>query len=168
MKKIISVIMAAILSMSLLTACGGGKEATASYDVNEVLTTITDAVPLAMPGEVTEEYLTIMMGLDMADVANYAGMMAMVNVSADCVVVIEAAEGKIDAVTAALETFKQSAIAQFELYLPDQYEKAQAGRIVVKGNYAVLVIAGDNEVIANQGVEEAYKAVDAAIDEAFK
>ena len=89
-------------------------------------------------------------------------------VSADRVVVIEAAEGKIDAVTAALESFKQSAIAQFELYLPDQYEKAKAGRIVVKGNYAVLVIAGDNEVIANQGVEEAYKAVDAAIDEAFK
>ena len=168
MKKIISVIMAAILSMSLLTACGSGEETTASYDVNEVLATITDAVPLAMPGEVTEEYLTIMMGLDLADVANYAGMMAMVNVSADCVVVIEAAEGKIDAVTAALETFKQSAIAQFELYLPDQYEKAKAGRIVVKGNYAVLVIAGDNEVIANQGVEEAYKAVDAAIDEAFK
>ena len=44
MKKIISVIMACVLSMSLLTACGG-KETTPSYDVNEVLTTITDAVP---------------------------------------------------------------------------------------------------------------------------
>lgn len=168
MKKIISVIMAAILSMSLLTACGGGNEATASYDVNEVLTTITDAVPLAMPGEVTEEYLTIMMGLDMADVANYAGMMAMVNVSADCVVVIEAAEGKIDTVKAALENTKQSIVNSFELYLPDQFEKAKAGRIVVKGNYAVLAIAGDNETIADKGVEEAYKAVDAAIEEAFK
>ena len=168
MKKNISVIMAGILSMSLLTACGGGKEATASYDVNEVLTTITDAVPLAMPGEVTEEYLTIMMGLDMADVANYAGMMAMVNVSADCVVVIEAAEGKIDTVKAALENTKQSIVNSFELYLPDQFEKAKAGRIVVKGNYAVLAIAGDNETIADKGVEEAYKAVDAAIEEAFK
>ena len=168
MKKIISVIMAAILSMSLLTACGGGKEVTASYDVNEVLTTITDAVPLAMPGEVTEEYLTIMMGLDMADVANYAGQMAMVNVSADCVIVIEAAEGKIDTVKAALENTKQSIVNSFELYLPDQYEKAQAGRVVVKGNYAVLAIAGDNETIADKGAEEAYKAVDAAIEEAFK
>ena len=168
MKKIISVIMAGILSMSLLTACGGGKETTASYDVNEVLTTITDAVPLAMPGEVTEEYLTIMMGLDMADVANYAGMMAMVNVSSDCVVVIEAAEGKIDTVKAALENTKQSIVNSFELYLPDQFEKAKAGRIVVKGNYAVLAIAGDNETIADKGVEEAYKAVDAAIEEAFK
>ena len=167
MKKIISIIMAGILSMSLLTACGG-NEATTSYDVNEVLTTITDAVPLAMPGEVTEEYLTIMMGLDMADVANYAGQMAMVNVSADCVIVIEAAEGKIDTVKAALENTKQSIVNSFELYLPDQYEKAQAGRVVVKGNYAVLAIAGDNETIADKGAEEAYKAVDAAIEEAFK
>ena len=167
MKKVLSLIMAGVLSLGMLTACGGNEE-TASYDVNEVLNTITTAVPIAMPGEIPESELEMIMGLSAEDYVNYAGQMCMAMVSADRVVVIEAAEGKIDAVTAALETFKQSAIAQFELYLPDQYEKAKAGRIVVKGNYAVLVIAGDNEVIANQGVEEAYKAVDAAIDEAFK
>ena len=167
MKKVLSLIMAGVLSLGMLTACGG-KEETPSYDVNEVLNTITTAVPIAMPGEIPESELEMIMGLSAEDYVNYAGQMCMAMVSADRVVVIEAAEGKIDAVTEALETFKQSAIAQFELYLPDQYEKAKAGRVVVKGNYAVLVIAGDNEVIANQGVEEAYKAVDAAIDEAFK
>ena len=167
MKKVLSLIMAGVLSLGMLTACGG-KEETPSYDVNEVLNTITTAVPIAMPGEIPESELEVIMGLSADDYVNYAGQMCMAMVSADRVVVIEAAEGKIDAVTAALESFKQSAIAQFELYLPDQYEKAKAGRVVVKGNYAVLVIAGDNEVIANQGVEEAYKAVDAAIDEAFK
>ena len=167
MKKVLSLIMAGVLSVGMLTACGG-KEETPSYDVNKVLNTITTAVPIAMPGEIPESELEMIMGLSADDYVNYAGQMCMAMVSADRVVVIEAAEGKIDAVTAALETFKQSAIAQFELYLPDQYEKAKAGRVVVKGNYAVLVIAGDNEVIANQGVEEAYKAVDAAIDEAFK
>ena len=167
MKKVLSLIMAGVLSVGMLTACGG-KEETPSYDVNEVLNTITTAVPIAMPGEIPESELEMIMGLSADDYVNYAGQMCMAMVSADRVVVIEAAEGKIDAVTEAIETFKQSAIAQFELYLPDQYEKAKAGRVVVKGNYAVLVIAGDNEVIANQGVEEAYKAVDAAIDEAFK
>lgn len=167
MKKVLSLIMAGVLSVGMLTACGG-KEETPSYDVNEVLNTITTAVPIAMPGEIPESELEMIMGLSADDYVSYAGQMCMAMVSADRVVVIEAAEGKIDAVTEALETFKQSAIAQFELYLPDQYEKAKAGRVVVKGNYAVLVIAGDNEVIANQGVEEAYKAVDAAIDEAFK
>ena len=167
MKKIISLIMAGALSLTMLTACGGKAE-TPSYDVNEIITTITDAVPVAMAGDITEEELTIMMGLNMEDVASFAGKVSMANVSADRVLVIEAAEGKVDVIEAAVEAFKQSVVSSFELYLPDQYEKAQAGRIVVKGNYVVLVIGGDNEVIANQGVEEAYKAVDAAIDEAFK
>ena len=168
MKKIFSMIMAGVLSLAMLTACGGGKEETPSYDVNEILTTITTAVPIAMPGELPESEVEMILGLKAEDYVNYAGQICMAMISADRVVVVEAAEGKIDVVKEALENYKQSAIAQFELYLPDQYEKAQAGRVVVKGNYAVLVIAGDNEVIADQGVEEAYKAVDAAIDEAFK
>jgi len=167
MKKVLSVIIAGVLSLGLLTACGGGEE-TPSYDVNEVLNTITTAVPITMPGELPESEVEMILGLTSEDYVSYAGQICMAMVSADRVVVVEAAEGKIDVVTQALENYKQSAIAQFELYLPDQYEKAKAGRVVVKGNYAVLVIAGDNEVIANQGVEEAYKAVDAAIDEAFK
>ena len=155
------------LALALLTACGGGEE-TPSYDVNEVLNTITTAVPIAMPGEIPESELEMIMGLSSEDYVSYAGQMCMAMVSADRVVVIEAAEGKIDAVTEALETFKQSAVAQFELYLPDQYEKAQAGRIVVKGNYVVLAILGDAIVVEDEGVDAAYVPVDAAIDEAFK
>ena len=98
MKKVLSVIMALALSMCLFTACSSEGEATATYDVNEVVTKINDAVPVAMSGEVTEEYLTVMMGINMEDVASYAGLMSMANVSADCLIVIEAAEGKIDTI----------------------------------------------------------------------
>ncbi len=167
MKKVLSVIMAGLLSLSMFTACGKEEE-TPSYDVNEVLETITTAVPLAMPGELPESEVEMILGLKPEDYVNYAGQVCMAMISADRVIVIEAAEGKIDVVKEALENYKQSTISQFELYLPDQYEKAQAGRVVVKGNYAVLAIAGDNDVIIEKGVEEAYKAVDAAIDEAFK
>ena len=31
----------------------------------------------------------------------------------------------------------------FEEYLPDQYKKACAGRIVTKGNFAVFILLGD-------------------------
>lgn len=168
MKKILSIVMALALSLTLFTACSNSGEAEATYDVNEVVTKINEAVPVAMSGEVTEEYLTVMMGINMEDVVSYAGLMSMANVSSDCLIVIEAAEGKIDTIKEALETTKANITSSFELYLPDQYEKAQAGRVVVKGNYAVLAILGDNQTIADQGVEEAYKAVDTAIDEAFK
>ena len=103
MKKVFSVIMAGVLSLAMFTACGGGKEETASYDVNEVLNTITTAVPIAMPGEIPESELEMIMGLSADDYVNYAGQMCMAMISADRVVVIEAAEGKIDAVTEALD-----------------------------------------------------------------
>ena len=167
MKKVLSVILALTLSLSLFTACGGNK-ATASYDVNEIVTKISDAVPMAMAGDFTEEELTIMVGLNAEDMASWAGKYSMVNVSSDRLIVIEAAEGKVDVVKEALETYKGLVASQFELYLADQYEKALAGRVVVKGNYVLLAIMGDSMLIADKGAEEAYKAVDAAIDEAFK
>ena len=167
MKKVLSVIMALTLSLSLFTACGGNK-ATSSYDVNEIVTKISDAVPMAMAGDFTEEELTIMVGLNAEDMASWAGKYSMANVSADRLIVIEAAEGKVDVVKEALEAYKGLIASQFELYLADQYDKALAGRVVVKGNYVLLAIMGDSMVIAESGAEEAYKAVDAAIDEAFK
>lgn len=167
MKKVLSVILALTLSMSLFTACGS-NDTTASYDVNEVVTKITDAVPMAMAGDFTEEELTMMVGLTAEDMVSWAGKYSMANVSADRLIVIEAAEGKVDVVKEALEAYKGMVASQFELYLADQYEKALAGRVVVKGNYVLLAILGDSMTIADHGAEEAYKAVDAAIDEAFK
>lgn len=169
MKKVLSVIMALALSMTLFTACGGnGNNATATYDVNEIVTKINDAVPVAMAGDFTEEELTMMVGLNSEDIASWAGKYAMVNVSSDRLIVIEAAEGKVDVVKAALETYKENVASQFELYLADQYDKAKAGRVVVKGNYVLLAILGDGQVVVDEGVEAAYAPVDAAIDEAFK
>ena len=163
MKKVLSIIMALALSVSLFTACGG-KETEASYDVNEIVTKINEAVPVAMAGDLTEEELTMMV----EDMASWAGKYSMANVSADRLIVIEAAEGKVDVVKTALEAYRDNVAAQFELYLAPQYEKAKAGRIVVKGNYVVLAILGDAIVVEDEGVDAAYVPVDAAIDEAFK
>lgn len=167
MKKVLSVIMALALSACLFTACGG-NETTASYDVNEVVATIDAAVPVAMAGDLTEEELTMMVGINAEDMTSWAGKYSMANVSADRLIVIEAAEGKVDTVKTALEAYRDNVAAQFELYLAPQYEKAKAGRVVVKGNYVVLAILGDAIVVEDEGVDAAYAPVDAAIDEAFK
>lgn len=167
MKKILSVILAGVFSLTALTACGKKAE-TPSYDVNEVLKTITDAVPVAMAGDLTEEELTVMAGINMEDVASFAGQYCMANVSADTVLVIEAKEGKVDTIKTAVEAYKENVVKSFELYLPAQYEKAKAGRVVVKGNYVVLAILGDPIQIEDEGIDKAYEPVDAAIDEAFK
>lgn len=166
MKKIASILMTLTLSLVCLTACGGSDDkSTTSYDVNEVLNKISSSVAVADAGDLTEEYLKIAMSFDLANVKNYAGKVTQNSSQcADQIIVIEAVEGKIDAVKEGLEAYKAGIIKSHELYPSIALDKAKEGRIVVKGNYAVLVIGGDETV----DVAEAYKAVDTAIDEAFK
>ena len=66
-----------------------------------------------------------------------------------------------------MESKKAELVAANENYVGALLEKAKAGRIVVKGNVVTLVIAGDDMVIEDQGVEKAYEPVDAAIEKAF-
>ena len=63
---------------------------------------------------------------------------------------------------------KDRIYADNENYVGALRDKAEAGRVVTKGDYVVLVIAGDETVVEDEGVEKAYEPVDAAIDEAFK
>ena len=167
MKKILSVFMALALSLSLFTACGS-KEETASYDVNEVLTKFTEKVPVTMALEITTaEELSMAIGVNAEDIASFAAQMSGVNVSVDTVVVVEAVDGKVDAVKEALEAYKNRIADQMSTYVESEYQKALNGRIVVKGNYVMLAIAGDSVVIMDNGADEAYKPVDEAIEAAF-
>ena len=91
----------------------------------------------------------------------------MVNVSSDVVLAVKAKAGQVDAVKAALEARRDAVAASFEMYLPDQYEKALAGRVVTKGDYALLVIGGDGQRVVDEGVEAVYAEIDKAIDAAL-
>ena len=74
----------------------------------------------------------------------------------------------VEDVKAALEARRNEIFAANENYVGSLRDKAEAGRVVVKGNYAVLVIGGDEMVVEDQGVEVAYEPIEAAIEEAFK
>ena len=52
--------------------------------------------------------------------------------------------GQVDAVKEALAARQQAVCQTFQQYLPDQYEIAQKGEIVVRGNYVFLVMLEDN------------------------
>ncbi len=63
---------------------------------------------------------------------------------------------------AALEGYRDGLVAQWENYkdeFPVGYEQTKAGRVVVKGDYVVLAIAGE-------GVD--YAEIDTAISDALK
>ena len=79
----------------------------------------------------------------------------------------KAAKGKTDAVKEACEARQKAKADQFAMYLEDQAIKAQNGRIVVKGDYVIFVIAGDSVRIADGEVDAVYQEIDKAIDDAL-
>ena len=52
-------------------------------------------------------------------------------------------------------------------YTNDWRDKAKAGRIVDKGNYVALIIAGDDAVIEEKGVDVAYSYIDELLKRIF-
>ena len=165
MKKIIAMALAAVLAVSMV-ACGGSEE-TATYDVAAVAKTIEDANPIRMSTPVDEFYMEFI-GIDAEMYESYAGSYCPITPGVDVILVVEAKDGKVEDVKAKLQQRKDEIVAANENYVGALLDKAEAGRLVEKGNYVVLVIAGDEIVVEDQGVEKAYEPVDAAIDEAFK
>lgn len=178
MKKFIAMALAAIMAMAAFTACGGDDSSSQSqssekpaYDVAAVHKTIEDANPIRMPSAIDDtymEYLSTISSLTPDMYEAYSGSYCPVSPGVDIILVIQAKADMAEDVAAALTEIKDSIYAANENYIGALKDKAEAGRIVTKGDYVVLVIAGDETVVEDEGVEKAYEPVDAAIDEAFK
>ena len=115
------------------------------------------------PTDFTDDDLTLDMSLDMeAAVEEYAGQRTKTNGAPGAVLVVKAKAGQAETVKAALEGYRDGLVAQWENYkdeFPVGYEQTKAGRVVVKGDYVVLAIAGE-------GVD--YAEIDTAISDALK
>lgn len=145
-KQICTIAMAVMLLFAV--ACGGGGNASSAPALKEgvtlasIITEIENEYGITMPSTVDEQLLQDLLGVNPADVVEYAGSISMANVSADNVVAVKAAEGKIETVKTALEGRLDAVRQSFERYLPAQYDKAMAGKVITIGDYAFLVIAG--------------------------
>ena len=177
MKKFIALALSVVLALSMV-ACGGSEDSASSYDVAKIATTIEDANPIRMSTPIDEFYMAFIgfgeVDFETGDYTlsdnfkSFAGSYCPVTPGVDIILVVEAADGKVDEVKSILEAKKAELVAANENYVGSLLEKAKAGRVVVKGNCAVLVIAGDEMVVEDQGIDAAYAPVDAAIEEAFK
>ena len=186
MKKILALMLAMALSLALFVGCGGDdpssegnsssqsgssseSSALPAYDVEQVLEAIESAVPVSSGKEIDDDTLTLLMNVDMENVEAYAGKITQLNQNTDQILVIQAKPGKADAVKTELEARRQAMVDSSANYSEFAGEKVKAenGRVVVKGDYVVLVIVGDSQKMLDEGPDDTYKAVDKAIDEAF-
>ncbi len=163
MKRIFVICLAALLCMTMFSACASGEngssgsaakdELVEGTKLSDIVDKIDQEIGIAMAGEVTQEMLSDMYGIDDTMAEDFYGKYAQVMPGVDDVVIVKAKEGKIEDVKAALEKRKEARIA--EQYLPDMISKAEAGKVVTKGDYAALLIVGDTTKDISEEIDKA-------------
>lgn len=187
MKKLIAVLCAAVLMTSLLAACTGSSSSSSesasvssetstdsaataeSTDtdsaeadqakLDSIVSAIEEVNAVPNPRALDDFSLENEIGLTMDNVLGFKGDVT--NDQADCALVlaIQAKSGCADAVKTELEAYKESASSNLYAEFADKVAKAQDARIVVNGDFVVIVIAAIN------GPD--YADIDAAIDSAL-
>ena len=137
-----------------------GMMMAAGSRIQDVIMELEENLGITMPEKLDQQSLQEVFGLNPDDIEEYYGEYSAVNTSADHIIGVKVKDGKVDAVKSALESHKQEIIDNFEEYLPDQYDKAQAGKIIQKGNYLFLVIAGDSEKGYDSEMNRAQHIID--------
>ena len=156
MKRFFAGLLAVCLVGAAFAGCSG------NYNVNDVASAVETVAKIENPLDITEDDLTYEFGVDMDKVEEFSGQKTGVANTAGTVLVVKASAGSVDDIKAALENYKNGLVSVSENYqndFPEAYQQVSDGRVVAKGDYAVLAIAA-------AGVD--YTEVDAAIDEALK
>ena len=137
-----------------------GMMMAAGSRIQDVIMELEENLGITMPEKLDQQSLQEVFGLNPDDIEEYYGEYSAVNTSADHIIGVKVKDGKVDEVKSALESHKQEIGDNFEEYLPDQYDKAQAGKIIQKGNYLFLVIAGDSEKGYDSEMNRAQHIID--------
>lgn len=146
MRRLLPLLLIALM----LTACGDGPAAETpalkeDMTLQGVLELVIEEQPLSSPAPLTKEMLGDLYNLGDKEVAAFAGQVTTSMVSADRLVLIQAKPDKLDAVVRALEAQMEYARQTFRDYIPTEGAKADAGKVLTKGDYAFFIILGDSQ-----------------------
>lgn len=138
------------------------EETTAEPDtakLESIVSSLEAINEISNPRELDDFSLENELGLTMDNILAFKGDVT--NDQADCslVLAIQAKSGCADAVKTELEAYKETASSNLYAEFADKVAKAQDARIVVSGDFVVMVIAGVN------GPD--YADIDAAIESAL-
>lgn len=138
------------------------EETTAEPDtakLESIISSLEAINAISNPRELDDFSLENELGLTMDNILAFKGDVT--NDQADCslVLAIQAKSGCADAVKTELEAYKETASSNLYAEFADKVAKAQDARIVVSGDFVVMVISGIN------GPD--YADIDAAIESAL-
>lgn len=146
MKKLISIVLGAVMGLSL-AACGGSSASSAAsakeYNLDDIVSAVEAVNPVSNPREVDDFALENEFMLSADDVVSYKGELSNDQGNSAQIMAVQCADGKADDVKKALETYQQNQVAYYGNYaeFADGQALIKDGRIVEKGDYVVLVFA---------------------------
>lgn len=144
-------VMTAVL---ILTGCGGKEAAVANVPVQEIVTAIQEKAEMAQSVEQMDlkenADFAQMLNISPEDLAEGIIAKAMINVKADELIVLKAADdSKIETLKKALEDEGAAQEQNWSTYLPEQYEIVKKRLIMQQGPYLMLFI-GDKTDVAEE------------------
>lgn len=138
MKKLVSLICAAIICAAVFAGCGGSKEA----DLKSVLSTINSENSLSLQALESTDDLSKYYSISADDVKQFAAEIDSNNNAPVEIVLVEANDA--DAATrveASLSQRYNSIISQYASYTPDKLDMVKACKVTKDGNYVSLIVA---------------------------
>lgn len=151
-KNTISLVLCAVLILSLLAACGGSKS---EYRNDVAVSAIGGSIDAILSNgadmkELSDTYITGSMKMDVSDYEEYYVKVASKGINIDEYGIFKGSDAEH---TKAIETAVKDYI-QFRIdtwmseYMPEEYPKLENAEVKVCGNYVMYAILSDEEKAA--------------------
>ena len=147
MKKIITLILASVLTLSLVAGCTpkeeGNSEQVKEVDLKEVHEAVKeefgeDYIPNM---EMDLEQIEDLLGLKEEDMEDYIVETPMFSINVDTFIAIKAKEGKADDVEKALNDYREN-IVENSIQYPMNLAKVNASKVVRHEDYSFFIMLG--------------------------
>ena len=145
MKRVISLVLVALIAVAVLAGCGsnGSGDAGKSVDLNAVMDKINSENGLSLEKVTEAKMLNRYYGVDEKDVKQFAAEMDKSDPNAPVeIVLIEANDAAAaENVKKALETKYRSVLSTYTSYTPEKVDMVKACKVTEDGNFLSLIIA---------------------------
>ncbi len=151
LKKSVFIIFAALMLSVSLFGCDGNQTtnhqqsqsvASANVSAQEVADNVKASVTLEDMQAMTETDLSAMYGIDLDDVAEFAGEMDSTGLRTDEFLIVLAKDSQsADRILAKMNSRKTQRMNESKNYNPQGYANAQKAPVAKKGNYVYLFIS---------------------------
>ena len=154
MKKIISLLLALTLVLSL-AACGGKAEEAVHVDVNALYESYSEYMPDVFYPD--EDTMMNFLGINAEDCAQYKIAICAEGMRADEVWLIEAKdEAAMERLNQLAQTRIKAKLEETVTYTPDQYVIVEKAELLTNGLYLALFISPDVDAL-KAGFEAAFQ-----------